>query len=243
MNTPQVFVICNDNCKFEGMTKEQILTAITQAVEFGKIGNVDTGFITTIKTITGTPLQFFVGKQAAYEKLTTEQRHNLFAIITDDVTKENIEKALSDLDKRLTSWEQAFDVSCLMRNKNEEMHNPGHSGIQIFAPTEGLFIVPTWKSNGHNICFGLVYWDGKTTTSTAVTRLYNYGGAYYRYLITIYPTGETVASPRGGYYNKGWLKVEQINDNTLEKTTITVPDTEIEVRYITNYYYDYGTEE
>lgn len=242
MSTPSVYVICDNNCKYEGMTKEQILTAIAQAVESGTVGNIDVGFITTIKTITGTPLQFFVGKQAAYEKLTAEQKHNLFAIITDDASKENIEKALADLDNRLTSWEQTFDVSCLMRNKNEEMHNGGHNGIKIYAPTEGLFIVPTWKATGHNICFGLVYWDGKTSTSTAATKLYNYEGANYRYLITIEPTGETVASPRGGYYNEGWLKVKQVNETTGAQSDITITDTEIEVRYITEHYYHYGIE-
>lgn len=97
METPIVYVICDKNCKFEGMTKEQIYTAILQAVNEGTIGNIDAGFVTTIKTINGLPLKFFVGEQAAYDELTAEDKENLFAIITNDTTKEGIIQAITDL--------------------------------------------------------------------------------------------------------------------------------------------------
>lgn len=95
--TPTVYVICDQNCKFEGMTKEQILTAIAQAVETGTIGDIDTGFITTIKTINGTPLKFFVGEQAEYDALTAEKKAGLFAIITNDATKAALLEAIEEL--------------------------------------------------------------------------------------------------------------------------------------------------
>lgn len=97
MATPIVYVICDQNCKFEGMTKEQIYTAIMQAVNEGTIGDIDAGFITTIKTINGTPLKFFVGEQAEYDALTDEDKKDLFAIITNDTTKEGLLQALEDL--------------------------------------------------------------------------------------------------------------------------------------------------
>ena len=103
MNTPTVYVICDQNCKFEGLTREQILTAITQAVNEGTIGDIDTGFITTIKTINGTPLKFFVGEQADYDALTDEQKQNLFAIITNDTTKDGILNAIKTLQEDLES--------------------------------------------------------------------------------------------------------------------------------------------
>ena len=96
-NTPIVYVICDQNCKLEGMTKEQIYAAILQAVNEGTIGNIDAGFITTIKTINGLPLKFFVGEQSAYDELTAEQKSNLFAIITNDTTKDGINKAIEQL--------------------------------------------------------------------------------------------------------------------------------------------------
>lgn len=99
-NTPTVYVICNNNCKYEGMTKEQILTAIMQAVNEGTIGNIDTGFITTLKTINGLPLRFFVGTQAEYNALANKS--DLFAIITDDTNKDNITKIIEELRKTLS---------------------------------------------------------------------------------------------------------------------------------------------
>lgn len=100
-DTPKVYVICDQNCKFEGMTKEQILTAIIQAVNEGTIGNIDTGFITTIKTINGLPLKFFVGTESEYNALTDEQKNGLYAIITNDSTRENMEELLETVSKSL----------------------------------------------------------------------------------------------------------------------------------------------
>ena len=101
-NTPTVYVICSNNCKYEGLTKEQILTAITQAVNEGSIGNIDTGFVTTIKTINGLPLRFFVGTQPEYEALTEEQKQGLYAIITNDTTASSMADMLTMLDATLT---------------------------------------------------------------------------------------------------------------------------------------------
>ena len=109
MTTPTVYVICDQNCKFEGMTKEQILTAIAQAVESGEIRDVDTGFVTTIRTITGTPLKFFVGEQAVHDALTEEQKKNLFAIITNDTTKEGLLAAIAELQESKMNFERVME--------------------------------------------------------------------------------------------------------------------------------------
>lgn len=97
METPRVYVICDQNCKFESMTKEQILTAIMQAVNEGTIENIDAGFVQTIKTVNGVPLRFFVGEQSAYDALNDEEKQNLFAIITNDTTKEGILNSIKEL--------------------------------------------------------------------------------------------------------------------------------------------------
>lgn len=100
------WVLCDDNCRFPAMTKEQILTAIAQAVSEGTVGDIDAGFIQTIKTINGVPLRFFYGKQYEYEALTDEEKENLFAIITNDTTKEGIEKAIETLRNDLNSVDE-----------------------------------------------------------------------------------------------------------------------------------------
>lgn len=106
MATPKVYVICDQNCKFEGMTKEQILTAIVQAVEGGEIKDIDAGFIQTVKTINGISLRFFVGEKSAYDALSAEERENLFAIITNDTTKADLLAEIEALKKTVAGLGQ-----------------------------------------------------------------------------------------------------------------------------------------
>lgn len=98
MSERNYWVICDDGCKFPAMTKEQILTAIEQAVEEGAIRDVDTGFVTTIKTINGTPLKFFVGTQSEYDVLTDAEKANLFAVISNDTALASIKAAIMSLE-------------------------------------------------------------------------------------------------------------------------------------------------
>lgn len=96
MADKKYYCFCETGCKYETMSKEQILTAITQAVQNGTVGNCDTGFIQTIKTVNGLPLRFFVGTQYDYEAL--EDKENLFAIITNDATTSGILEAIEELE-------------------------------------------------------------------------------------------------------------------------------------------------
>lgn len=101
------YVLCGDNCKFEGMTKEQILTAITQAVENGKIHDVDTGFITKIvEQNKQTPLSFWVGTSAEYNAIKTKAE-NCFYIISDDVFKDDLLNQIAALKERCEKAEAA----------------------------------------------------------------------------------------------------------------------------------------
>ena len=67
-----------------------------------------TGIISVlgIKTINDVLLRFFVGTQALYDTLTEEQQKDVFAIITDDPTKERIENTLSELSEKVTGAEE-----------------------------------------------------------------------------------------------------------------------------------------
>ncbi len=146
------YVLCEQNCKFESMTKEQILTAITQAVTSGKIRDVDTGFVTTIKTINGKPLRFFVGTQSEYEALTDKQ--NLFAIITNDTNKESIEAILEDLQKNVES--NAEEISTLADDfaKHEKEYAQYKSGLadgSVVASQAERAKYATNDSDGYNI--------------------------------------------------------------------------------------------
>lgn len=92
-----VFVRGESNSNFEAMTKEQVLAAIVQAVEGGTVGNIDTGFVTTIKEQNkGQGLMFWVGTSAEYNALTTKP-DNVLYIKTDDTSAADINAAINEL--------------------------------------------------------------------------------------------------------------------------------------------------
>jgi hypothetical protein len=113
------YVICDIGCKFESMTKEQILTAIMQAVKEGTIGDIDTGFITTIKTINGHGLKFFIGPQSEFESLSEDERQDLFPIITNDTTIESINAAIEVLQNDFESVRDGLADGSFIVNKAE----------------------------------------------------------------------------------------------------------------------------
>ena len=105
-NERKYYVYCADNCKFEGMTKEQILTAIEQAISTGEIKDVDSGFITTIKEQNAqSGLKFWVGTIAEFNALTEMQDDCLY-IFTDENIVEDIDAAFVELEKRTAAVEK-----------------------------------------------------------------------------------------------------------------------------------------
>lgn len=165
--TPKVYVICDNNCKYEGLTKEQILTAIAQAVEKGTITDVDTGFITTVKTINGTGLKFFVGEQHEYEALTDEQKQGLFAIITNDTTREGLLNAIASLEERaqaLENWremvadggdavEKAHNIDFSNRPKGTLYSVDGVDGLEIELEKNSIYLISSYGSTSI-LCVG-----------------------------------------------------------------------------------------
>ena len=103
MSTPTVYVVCDQNCRWESMTKEQILAAITQAVENHQIADVDTGFVTTIKTVNGIGLKFFIGTQAAWAEYPSDQKEGVFAIFTNDTTGDALKTAIEAVQQALAN--------------------------------------------------------------------------------------------------------------------------------------------
>lgn len=87
------YCFCSSNCKYETMTKEQILAAIAQAVATGSVGDCDTGFITKVKEQnSGGYVTFWVGTQAEYNAIT-EKANNCMYIIKDDTGTADIRTA------------------------------------------------------------------------------------------------------------------------------------------------------
>ncbi len=97
------YVHSDDNCRFESMTKEQILAAITQAVEGHSISDVDTGFVQVLKEQNhGAGLKFWIGSTAEYNALQSIEQ-DVFYILTDDTELEDIEADIESFRADLTA--------------------------------------------------------------------------------------------------------------------------------------------
>lgn len=74
------FVICEDNCKFESMTKEQIIEAIAEATGETPV-HIDDAFITKIKELNANnQLKWWVGTEAQYNALEEKDLTTLYII-------------------------------------------------------------------------------------------------------------------------------------------------------------------
>ena len=97
MESGKYYVISAGNNLTESMTKEQILSAITQAVESHTIADVDTGFVEKIKEQnSATNLKFWVGSTAQYNALATKEQ-GCFYLLTDDPQFEDMESSIENL--------------------------------------------------------------------------------------------------------------------------------------------------
>lgn len=79
-----IYVHDEKHNRYEGMTKEQIINAIVQAVEQGEITDLDDGFITKIKELNGNQnIQIWIGTTAQFNAIATKAANTLY-ILTDD---------------------------------------------------------------------------------------------------------------------------------------------------------------
>ena len=106
MESGKYYVIGYGNNFLESMTKEQILAAITQAVESHEITDVDTGFVTKLKEQkSGAPLMFWVGSTAEYNSIETKAS-NCFYILTDDTELEDLTAEIARIDAEITEMQE-----------------------------------------------------------------------------------------------------------------------------------------
>lgn len=131
------FVFCDSNCRYESMTKEQILTAIENMATSGDIGDVDAGFITRIKDQNnGIPVKIWVGTQAQYNALKEKNDDTLY--ITDDSDAVSaVEEAIRELEES-----QREAVKCDGRyidSASAPLTHASKSGLYFFPQLSTVF--------------------------------------------------------------------------------------------------------
>lgn len=108
----KVYCFCSSNCKYETLTKEQILAAIAEATGATNI-DPNAAFITKIKDQnSGLSVTVWVGTQAQYNALEVKEENCLY-ITTDDTMQADFEKALAAATKAATEAEENANAAML----------------------------------------------------------------------------------------------------------------------------------
>lgn len=139
-----IYVRGDNNGNYEGMTKEEILAAIAQAISGGTIGDVDTGFVTKIKEQNkGLGLMFWVGTTAEYEALE-ERPNNVLYIKTDDTSASDINAkftelttALQTISSNLVNYVLTTELTAALANYAPKSH--ASSSAEYGAGTANVY--------------------------------------------------------------------------------------------------------
>lgn len=124
--------------KYESMTKEQIITAITQAVNEGTISNIDAGFITKIQEMNKKGvLKWWIGTQAEFNALSTKDNDTLY-LFTDDPLFNDFKSSLASLDTEIDALDSRvtqantslLKVRTLITRNRSIVRNHQLAGIQ-----------------------------------------------------------------------------------------------------------------
>lgn len=127
------YVYDDNNNKYEGLTKEQILALIQTAQSGGRlIPDTQTAVFGAIKeTNKNTALTFWVGTQAEYNALANHQ-NGCFYIITDDDSVAGMQELVNDLDATVTALNSAVTVNTnAIANNADEINSINRSLVNM----------------------------------------------------------------------------------------------------------------
>jgi hypothetical protein len=117
------------------LTEQQIITLVTNIVDTGEVGDIDTGFVTKlVEQNKKKALQFWVGTQAEYNAIS-EKTANMFYIITDDPFKADVNAAIAALNARIDAIEIP-DIEAELSQLQTDMQNLEESTEQTIQQFE-----------------------------------------------------------------------------------------------------------
>ena len=114
---------CDDNCKFEVYTREEIIGLLEYVIANNALpsdlivdGNIDSSTnLAAVNAIVeqnkGTALKIWVGTQAEFDAYTGDKT-NLYAIISDDQTLQNLLNKLVTVENNIASFEKTINSIC-----------------------------------------------------------------------------------------------------------------------------------
>ena len=129
------YCFCGSNCKYETMTKEQILAAITQAASGSSVIDPDAAVVSKVKeTNSGGAVTFWVGTQAEYNALESVAKDCLY-IITNDSSVIDLQNAMRTLQEATEEAHAATEKAVAAAAKNLEVQDVSADIIFSFMPS------------------------------------------------------------------------------------------------------------
>lgn len=137
------FCICEDDCKFETMTTEQILAAIAQAAETGLVFDADAAFITKVKEgNAGGYLTFWLGTQAQYNAIVAQGKKDpkCFYILTDCDSPADLTQKVKDLQNDIANLTAAdvgaapagYGIGTASKKITDDINNAVVGGVYYY---------------------------------------------------------------------------------------------------------------
>ena len=147
MANGDVYALDDGKNLFPTMTKEQIISAIIEAINEGTISDVDAGFITKIKEINhNANLQFWTGTQAEYNALLEKDHESIEYRITDDTTMQDFEQRIIDVEDDLSKIING-DLTVAKSSQSDNATNADHAVEADFAT---FAEIATYATNAQN---------------------------------------------------------------------------------------------
>lgn len=178
------YCFCSSNCKYETMTKEQILAAIAQAVQTGSVGDCDTGFITKIKEKNGGKcVTFWVGTQAQYNAIESKEQNCMY-IITDDTLGNDLKNLVTvkheHSDGMLVRWFSDGFAECWVNYRIPNVTTPHEKGGLYLSSRFDLPMPDIYKNTHYyagppTLCEGVLV--GMETDDTSPLLLFSAGSS------------------------------------------------------------------
>lgn len=200
MEERKYYVLCGANCKYEGMTKEQIYNAILQAVENGEIGDIDTGFVTNIKEMNkGKGISLWVGTQAEYNALETKAENCIY-IISDDTLKDDLIYEVEQLRVLVEEIsKKVINVSEEITEQNKKIETmwkktAGESEAiyLVNKDTAEEILIGYMRVGGDNNCIYSIYYQVPAGTYFSIDNYYFKNMPAGQFILNAYILGETI---------------------------------------------------
>lgn len=127
----KIYALDEGKNSIETMSREQIMTAIIQAVESGTIKDIDEGFITKIQDINHKKdISLWFGTREEFEALNTKAENVLY-FITDETTLEDIESLITNLEESNEAQSKAItEIRTQITPQFEAIGWTGGQGLQ-----------------------------------------------------------------------------------------------------------------